>query len=96
MGRGLARRLCDSGIDLHRLGANAGSVNSADPRQHENGKIEALERFLMTAKAASKPPGSEVKVQTAVCELVEKKLKKARPNAPLQSASAPPPIPGSP
>jgi len=62
----------------------------------ENGKIEALERFLMTAKAASKPPGSEVKVQTAVCELVEKKLKKARPNAPLQSASAPPPIPGSP
>jgi hypothetical protein len=58
----------------------------------ENAKIRALEEFLARAQAASKPPGSEVKIQTAVEKVVDDRIFKAK-RKPRGEKGVPPRIP---
>jgi len=58
----------------------------------EQAKLQALEKFLTTAQTASKPPGSEMSIQSPVDALVDKRRRKAEASARRQ-LSAPPPLP---
>jgi hypothetical protein len=68
------------------------AVRSANPElaPAEQAAIGALAQFLLRGQDAPKPPGSDLKLQNPVSELIEKRLRKASKEAPLKKA--PPPL----
>ena len=81
-------KLCDHNLCVLQAIKTSGPPLTAD----EAAKITELENFLKRAQGAAQPVGSEVNLQTVVEALIDKRLRTAKSDAPLQPASIPPPI----
>jgi hypothetical protein len=86
--------LCQHNLKVIREIQQAGRSLAPD----EQAKLQALQQFLTAAQNASKPPGSEMNIQTPVSELVAARLRSANRNArrqKRQKLSSPHAVPAS-
>jgi hypothetical protein len=79
-------QLCDHNLCVLQAIKTSGPPLTTD----EDAKITELENFLKRAQSAAQPVGSEVNLQTPVEALVDKRLRTAKSDVPLQPASLPP------
>jgi hypothetical protein len=85
---GFTPDLCQHNLKILRAIREAGLSLTPD----ENAKLQTLEKFLVISQSASKPPGSEVKIQNPVVALVDARLSKSQRNARRQKLSTSQPV----
>jgi hypothetical protein len=83
--------LCQHNIKVLRAIQESGP--SVTPE--EKAKLQAFEQLLVAAQTASKPPGSELKIQGPVGDLVDAKLREAKRKVRRQRLSTPQALPAT-